>query len=91
MPSRSGAGMVVNIRKDTSFGMEQKKVNGEVWLPAHIAAQGEARAFLLFSFSGAVDFRMSRLPQVQGDFDDPAGDEYGGTKPQPVPTVPIPQ
>jgi hypothetical protein len=54
-----GAGLVVNIRKDTSFGMDQRKVNGEVWLPARIEAQGAARAFLLFSFNGNVQVQMS--------------------------------
>jgi hypothetical protein len=47
-----GAGLVVNIRKGTSFSMEQRKVNGEVWLPAQMDGQGAARAFLLFRFDG---------------------------------------
>jgi hypothetical protein len=54
-----GGGLVVNIRKDTSFGLDQKKVNDEVWLPARIEAQGAARALLLFSFNGSVSVRMS--------------------------------
>ena len=54
-----GAGLVVNIRKDTSFGLDQTKVNGEVWLPRQIQAQGAARAFLLFSFNGSVQVQMS--------------------------------
>lgn len=54
-----GGGMVVNIRKDTSFGLELRKINGEVWLPAKIEAQGEARAFLLFSFNGSYLIKMS--------------------------------
>jgi hypothetical protein len=47
-----GAGLVVNIQKGTSFSMEQRKVNGEVWLPAQMDGQGAARAFLLFRFNG---------------------------------------
>ena len=54
-----GGGLVVNIHKDTSFGMDQKKINDEVWLPARIEAQGGARAFLLFNFNGSVQVRMS--------------------------------
>ncbi len=54
-----GGGLVVNIRKDTNFGLEQRKVNGEVWLPARIQAQGAARAFLLFSFNGSILVQMS--------------------------------
>ena len=49
-----GGGMVVNIQKGTSFSMEQKKVNNEVWLPAILEGQGSARALLFFSFSGRV-------------------------------------
>jgi hypothetical protein len=54
-----GAGLVVNIRKDTSFGLDQTKVNGEVWLPRQIQAQGAARALLLFSFNGSILVQMS--------------------------------
>ena len=49
-----GGGLLVNIQKDTSFSFEQKKVNGEVWLPAKIDARGAARAMLFFSFNGDV-------------------------------------
>jgi hypothetical protein len=54
-----GGGLVVTIHKDTSFGMDQKKINDEVWLPARIEAQGAARALLLFNFNGSVQVRMS--------------------------------
>jgi len=49
-----GAGLVANIQKGTSFGMEQRKINNEVWLPAHVEGQGAARFFLLFSFNGSA-------------------------------------
>jgi len=48
-----GVGMVVNIQKGTSFGMEQKKVNDEVWLPAVVEGKGSARALLFFNFNGS--------------------------------------
>jgi hypothetical protein len=48
-----GGGMVVNIQKGTSFSMEQRKVNGEVWLPATVDAHGAARAMLFFNFNGS--------------------------------------
>jgi hypothetical protein len=54
-----GAGMVANIRKDSSFGMEQTKVNGEVWLPARLEGRGEFRFLLLVSFDGRVQINMS--------------------------------
>lgn len=49
-----GGGIVANIQKGTSFSMEQKKVNNEVWLPAMVQGQGSARALLFFSFNGRV-------------------------------------
>jgi hypothetical protein len=49
-----GGGMVVNIQKGTSFSMEQRKVNNEVWLPAKVEGQGSARALLFFIFNGRV-------------------------------------
>jgi hypothetical protein len=49
-----GGGLVANIQKGTSFGMEQRKVNDEVWLPAMIEGQGSARALLFFSFNGSL-------------------------------------
>jgi hypothetical protein len=44
---------VVNIQKGTSFAMEQKKVNDEVWLPAVVEGKGSARALLFFNFNGS--------------------------------------
>ncbi len=60
-----GGGLVVNIQKGTSFGFEQKKINEEVWLPAIMEGQGEARALLLFKFNGSLravesDYRKFR-------------------------------
>ena len=49
-----GAGLVVNIQKDTHFVMEQTKVNSEVWLPASIQAEGAARVLLFFNFNGTI-------------------------------------
>jgi hypothetical protein len=60
-----GGGIVANIQKGTSFGMEQRKVNDEVWLPALLEGRGEARALLLFKFDGSLravesDYRKFR-------------------------------
>jgi hypothetical protein len=54
-----GGGLLVNIRKDTSFGMEQKKVNGEVWLPARFEGKGAARFLLLVNLKGNLNLQMS--------------------------------
>jgi hypothetical protein len=52
-----GGGMVVNIQKGTSFSMEQRKINDEVWLPETIEAQGSFRALLFIGFNGS--FRIA--------------------------------
>jgi hypothetical protein len=49
-----GGGLVVNIQKGTSFSMEQRKVNNEVWLPAMVEGQGEARTLLFFNLHGSI-------------------------------------
>ncbi|MBB5344504.1 hypothetical protein [Tunturibacter empetritectus] len=50
-----GGGLMANIQKGTSFSMEQRKVNGEVWLPAREEGQGSARALLFLGFNGRVE------------------------------------
>ncbi len=57
-----GGGLLVSIRKDTSFAMEQKRINDEVWLPVTAEGHGAARAILFFNFDGSIrvensDFR----------------------------------
>jgi hypothetical protein len=50
-----GGGLVANIQKGTNFSMEQRKVNGEVWLPARFAGEGSARALLFLGFNGHIE------------------------------------
>ena len=54
-----GAGLVANIRKDSSFGMDQIKVNDEVWLPSYLEGKGAIRFLLLAGFDGRVQMTMS--------------------------------
>lgn len=54
-----GGGLVANIRKDSSFAMEQKKINDEVWLPAKIEGQGAIRILLFANFNGSMQVQMS--------------------------------
>jgi hypothetical protein len=49
-----GAGLVVNIQKGTSFLMENRKINDEVWLLSSAEAQGSFRALLFVGFNGRV-------------------------------------
>ena len=54
-----GAGLLVNIRKGTHFVAETTKVNDEVWLPARVAGEGQARVLLLFNFNGSLQVVFS--------------------------------
>ena len=47
-----GGGLLVNVKKDTSFTLTQVKVNDEVWLPQDGEIDGQARLLLLFSVNG---------------------------------------
>jgi hypothetical protein len=49
-----GAGLLVNIQKGTKFSMEQRKVNGEVWLPSTAEGEGSFRFLLFAGFHGTV-------------------------------------
>lgn len=54
-----GAGLVANIRKGTHFTMQMTKINGEVWLPAVIDAEGAARVLLFWNFDGRLHVSYS--------------------------------
>jgi len=56
---KMGAGLLVNVKKDTSFGFEQRKINGEVWLPERIQAQGGFHYLLFAGFNGSLSVQMS--------------------------------
>jgi len=49
-----GAGMLVSVKQGTNFVFEQKKVNGEVWLPTRLDGDGAFRAMLFYSFNGRI-------------------------------------
>ncbi|HWB32700.1 MAG TPA: hypothetical protein VG714_05980 [Acidobacteriaceae bacterium] len=54
-----GAGLFANIRKGTHFTAQMTKINGEVWLPEEIQAEGAARFLLFWNFNGRVEIRFS--------------------------------
>ncbi len=54
-----GGGLLVDIKKGTTFHATNTRVNGEVWLPAVIDASGKMRALLLFNFDGKVHVAYS--------------------------------
>ncbi len=61
-----GGGLLVSIRKGTSFAMEKRKVNGEVWLPVKVEGHGAARAMLFFNFDGDLRWEDSDFRKFKG-------------------------
>lgn len=57
-PFKLGGGLLVNVKKDTSFSLQMRKVNNEVWLPEAIKGQGQARFLLFVNLNGRVEFRF---------------------------------
>ncbi len=91
-PFKIGGGLVVNIKKDTSFAFEQRKINSEVWLPASVDAKGALRALLFYNFNGNIrvvesDYRKFKatstiLPGVSTVDDPAAATESPASPPQ---------
>lgn len=75
-----GGGLLANIKEGTSFGMEQRKINNEVWLPTEFEGHGSARLLLFLNLNGSVhmvdeNFRKFKatstlLPEVNAAEDD---------------------
>ena len=61
-----GGGLLVSVRKDTRFAMEQRRVNGEVWLPAWIEGHGAARVMLFLNLNGSVRVDNSDFRKFKG-------------------------
>jgi hypothetical protein len=95
-----GAGLVMNIKNNTTFIFEQRKINGEVWLPSHIEGHGAARVMLFVNFDGAVRFSYSDyrkfkatstiLPGV-ATVTDPSSPQSVPTQPSDGAGAPVPQ
>jgi hypothetical protein len=53
-PFKIGGGLLVNVHKDTTFSLRNRKVNDEVWLPESLEAHGQARIMLFMNVNGSV-------------------------------------
>ncbi|NYF77743.1 hypothetical protein [Granulicella arctica] len=54
-----GAGLLADIKKDSSFEAEWTKINGEVWLPSVASGKGSIRVLLLLNFNGTLEVQNS--------------------------------
>ncbi len=60
-----GAGLVADVRKDSSFSAHWAHINDEVWLPTVVDGQGKVRILLVTGFTGRIhlvtsDYRKFR-------------------------------
>lgn len=83
-----GGGLVVDIKRDSSFQVRYAKINQEVWLPADVSGQGKIRFLLFAGFDGRIhlvtsDYRKFRSTTTII----PTGREIGPDG-QPVPNAP---
>ena len=60
-----GGGLLVNVRKGTSFKAYFVKVNDEVWLPGTVDGSGHARIMLFFAMDGNFRGRSSDFRRFQ--------------------------
>jgi hypothetical protein len=60
-----GAGLVADVKKDSSFSAHWAHINDEVWLPTVVDGQGKVRILLVTGFTGRIhlvtsDYRKFR-------------------------------
>jgi hypothetical protein len=60
-----GAGLVADVKKDSSFSAHWAHINNEVWLPTLVDGQGKVRILLVTGFTGRIhlvtsDYRKFR-------------------------------
>jgi hypothetical protein len=49
-----GGGLIADIKGGSSFEFNNTRINGEVWLPASVSAQGRIRILLVAGFNGHI-------------------------------------
>ena len=55
-----GGGLLVNLKKDSSFSFVNRRVNGEIWLPAQVDGKGSIRVLLFVNFNGSSHWEFSK-------------------------------
>jgi hypothetical protein len=90
-----GGGLVADIRKGSRFEAQFAKINGEVWLPTQIHAEGKVRILLFAGFNGTLqvatsDYRKFRSTSTIVGSSDALGPD-GNPLPDPVSQPQLPQ
>ena len=58
-------GVLVRLSKGTTISLDQVHINGEVWMPHHIAVNASARLLLVAGLRLAVDYDYSQYKKFQ--------------------------
>jgi hypothetical protein len=85
---KMGGGLLLNIHKGFSFTFKTIKINGEVWLPATVDAQGSARVLLFEGVNGRVHLVTSDYRKFHTQSTITGSSEALGPDDQPVPEKP---
>jgi hypothetical protein len=80
-----GGGLIADIRKGSSFQAQFAKINGEVWLPERIDADGKIRILLFGGFNGKVHFTASDYRKFRSTSTIVGSSDALGPDGQPVP------
>lgn len=54
-----GGGLIADVRKDSNFNFEARRVNDSVWLPSTINGRGSVRVLMVSGFDGKLDLTAS--------------------------------
>jgi hypothetical protein len=83
-----GGGLLLNVHKGFSFTFQTVKINGEVWLPATLDAQGSARLLLFDGVNGRVHLVTSDYRKFHTQSTITGTSDALGPDGQPIPEKP---
>jgi hypothetical protein len=83
-----GGGLLLNIHKGFSFTLQTVNINGEVWLPATVEAQGSARILLFDGVNGRLHLVTSDYRKFHTNSTIVGSSDALGADDQPIPQKP---
>lgn len=85
-----GAGLILDIHKGFSFDFRSTHISGEVWLPANVNGEGNARILLFDHINGTFRMVTSNYQRFTTSSTIIDSDRLVGPDGQPIPTPPAP-
>jgi hypothetical protein len=86
-----GGGLIANLHKGTHFDFRATLVDGKVWLPDTIDAEGSLRYLLFVSLNGRIHLKTSDYKRFRTGITIHGGDRQVGPDGQPLPNQPPPE